>query len=136
MGRVLPEFLSKWTTERVREEGVNVIPNTEVKNVNLTGNNQIELTLSDGQTIQCDRVVVAVGSEPNTGLGTESGLEIEKNHGGYLVNTELAARNNLYVVSATQRNCPSSPVPVLKLHDSSILFFFPLVSGWRCSLFL
>lgn len=98
MGRVLPEFLSKWTTERVREEGVNVIPNTEVKNVDSVGN-QIKLTLANGQTILCDRVVVAVGSEPNTGLGRESGLEIESKHGGYLVNAELAARNNLYVVS-------------------------------------
>lgn len=98
MGKVLPEFLSKWTTERVREEGVNVIPNTEVKNVDSVGN-QIKLTLNNGQTIVCDRVVVAVGSEPNTGLGHESGLEIESKHGGYLVNAELAARNNLYVVS-------------------------------------
>lgn len=98
MGKVLPEFLSKWTTERVREEGVNVIPKTEVKNVDTVGN-QLKLTLNDGQTILCDRVVVAVGSAPNTTLGQESGLEIEANHGGYLVNAELAARNNLYVVS-------------------------------------
>lgn len=98
MGKVLPEFLSKWTTERVREEGVNVIPSTEVKNVDSVGN-QIKLTLDNGQTILCDRVVVAVGSKPNTGLGEDSGLEIESSHGGYLVNAELAARNNLYVVS-------------------------------------
>lgn len=100
MGKVLPEFLSEWTTERVREEGVNVIPSAQVKSVD-SASNQIKLTLDNGQTIQCDHVVVAVGSQPNTGLGEESGLEIESNHGGYLVNAELAARNNLYVVSAT-----------------------------------
>lgn len=98
MGKVLPEFLSKWTTERVREEGVNVIPNTEVKSVDSV-DNQIKLTLNNGQTVVCDRVVLAVGSQPNTGLGQDSGLEIERKHGGYLVNAELAARNNLYVVS-------------------------------------
>lgn len=98
MAKVLPEFLSQWTTERVREEGVNVIPQTEVKAVDSVGN-QLKLTLGNGQTILCDRVVVAVGSEPNTALGRESGLEIENNHGGYLVNAELAARNNVYVVS-------------------------------------
>ncbi|XP_031636825.1 apoptosis-inducing factor 1, mitochondrial-like [Contarinia nasturtii] len=96
MGKVLPEFLSEWTTERVREEGVDVIPNTEVEKVDLV-NNEVKLTLKNGQTIACDHVVVAVGSEPNTTLGEESGLEIETTHGGYLVNAELAARNNLYV---------------------------------------
>lgn len=98
MGKVLPEFLSEWTTERVREEGVDVIPNTEVKNVDLV-NNQVKLSLKNGKTIVCDHVVVAVGSAPDTTLGRESGLEIETNHGGYLVNAELSARNNLYVVS-------------------------------------
>lgn len=98
MGKILPEFLCKWTTERVREAGVNVIPNTEVERADFV-NNQIKLTLQNGQSIVCDHVVVAVGSEPNVSLGIESGLEIENVHGGYLVNAELAARNHLYVVS-------------------------------------
>lgn len=98
MGKVLPEFLSQWTTERVREEGVNVITNTEVQQVDLE-NNQLKLTLRNGESVICDHVVVAVGSEPNITLGKESGLEIEKSLGGYLVNAEMAARNNLYVVS-------------------------------------
>lgn len=96
MGKVLPEFLSKWTTERVREEGVNVIPNTEVQSAELL-NNQVKLTLLNGKTIICDHVVVAVGSEPNTSLAIESGLEVDTINGGYLVNAELAARNHLYV---------------------------------------
>lgn len=98
MGKVLPEFLCKWTTERVRDEGVNVIPNTEVQNVDLV-NNEVKLTLKNGQSIVCDHIVVAVGSKPNMALGKESGLEIDSTHGGYLVNAELAARNHLYVVS-------------------------------------
>ena len=107
MGKVLPEFLSEWTTERVREEGVDVIPNTEVQTVDLV-NDQVKLSLKNGQSIVCDHVVVAVGSKPNTTLGKESGLEIETNHGGYLVNAELAARNNLYVVSKSfSENGPS-----------------------------
>lgn len=97
MGKVLPEFLSKWTTERIREQGVNVIPNTEVQCVDLL-NNQVQLTLTNGETILCDHVVLAVGSEPNISLAKESGLEVDTVHGGYLVNAELAARNNLYVV--------------------------------------
>lgn len=103
MGKVLPQYLSEWTTERVREEGVNVIPNTEVQNVDFV-NNQVKLTLQNGQTVLCDQVVVAVGSEPNVSLASESGLEVDTNHGGYLVNAELAARNHLYVVSLELSN--------------------------------
>lgn len=97
MGKVLPEFLSKWTTERVREEGVNVIPSTEIQSVDLI-NDQVQLTVHDGKTVLCDHVVVAVGSEPNVSLAKESGLELDSVHGGYLVNAELVARKDLYVV--------------------------------------
>lgn len=98
MGKILPESLSKWTTDCVRELGVNVIPNTEVDSVDLI-ENRLKLTLRNGQSIICDHVVVAVGSKPNVSLAEESGLEIDKNHGGLVVNAELAARNHLYVVS-------------------------------------
>lgn len=97
MSNILPEFLSKWTTERIREEGVNVISNTGVRCVDYV-NNQVELTLENGKTIQCDHVVLAVGSEPNVSLAKESKLEVDAVHGGYLVNAELAARKHLYVV--------------------------------------
>ncbi|XP_031621810.1 putative apoptosis-inducing factor 1, mitochondrial [Contarinia nasturtii] len=98
MGKILPEFLSKWTTERVRDLGVNVIPNTEIKSVELLGNNnRIKLTFCNGQSVICDHIVVAVGSSPNISLAKESGLEVDKDHGGFLVNAELEARNHLFV---------------------------------------
>lgn len=99
MRRILPEFLSKWTTDRVRELGINVIPNTEIESVDLV-KNRVKLTLQNGQTIICDHVVVAVGSKPNVNLAQESDLEIDEIHGGFLVNSELEARNHLYVVSS------------------------------------
>lgn len=98
MGKVLPEFLSEWATDRVREEGVNVIPKTEVQGVELVGNNQLKLKLLNGEAVVCDHIIVAVGSEPNVELGRKSGLEVDTLHGGYLVNAELAARNDVYVV--------------------------------------
>lgn len=96
MGKVLPEFLSKWTTERVREEGVNVIPNTQLQSVELI-NGQLSLKLIDGKSVLCDHAVVAVGSAPNVMLAQESGLEVDNTFGGYLVNAELEARRHLYV---------------------------------------
>ncbi len=46
-----------------------------------------------------DHVVVAVGLEPNTELSQSAGLEIDPSHGGFLVNAELEARSNVWVVS-------------------------------------
>lgn len=97
MGKVLPEYLSKWTSERVREENVNIIPNTHVQGIELDKNNQLKLRLQNGESVVCDHAIVAVGSEPNVDIAAESFLEVDNVHGGYLVNAELEARNNLYV---------------------------------------
>lgn len=44
-----------------------------------------------------DRVVVAVGAEPNTNLAKTSRLETDPKIGGFLVNAELEARSNIWV---------------------------------------
>lgn len=98
MGKVLPEFLSEWTTERVREEGVKVHTESQVTSVEWL-NGRLKIKLIDGSDVLCDHVVVAVGSEPNVSLAKYSGLEVDDKHGGYLVNAELEARRHLYVVS-------------------------------------
>ena len=43
-------------------------------------------------------MVVAVGLEPNTELKS-AGLEVDPKNGGFLVNAELEARSNVWVVS-------------------------------------
>lgn len=48
-----------------------------------------------------DRVVVTVGASPNTDLAGSSGLEVDEEIGGFLVNAELMARSNLWSVSVT-----------------------------------
>lgn len=42
---------------------------------------------------------MAVGAKPNTELATDAGLETDPNLDGYLVNSELQARTDLYIVS-------------------------------------
>ena len=46
-----------------------------------------------------DCVVAAVGLEPNIDLARSSNLEIDDSNGGFLVNAELEARRDLWVVS-------------------------------------
>lgn len=96
MGKVLPEYLSLWTSDKVRAEGVRVVPNTEILGVK-SKNDKVELTLSSGKTLDVDFVVVSVGVEANTELAEQSDLEVDPELGGYLVNTELQARTDLYI---------------------------------------
>lgn len=51
------------------------------------------------QQLSVDHVIVSVGLEPSTELASASGLETDSQHGGFLVNAELEARSNVWVVS-------------------------------------
>jgi len=52
MGKVLPKYLSNWTTEKVRNEGVEVVTETEVENCSLENNKrQVNLVLSNGKNV-------------------------------------------------------------------------------------
>ncbi|XP_053554899.1 apoptosis-inducing factor 1, mitochondrial isoform X2 [Bombina bombina] len=96
MGKVLPEYLSHWTTEKVRREGVNVLSDAVVKSVGYQ-DGKLHIQLKDGRKVQTDHIVAAVGLEPNTELAKSAGLELDGDFGGYRVNAELQARNNVWV---------------------------------------
>ena len=52
MGRVLPEYLSKWTTAKVRAEGVTVHPEVYVKGGHYSADSdQVVLTLSNDRKV-------------------------------------------------------------------------------------
>lgn len=96
MGKILPEYLSQWTTDRVREEGVKVWPKTQIKAAEVQ-DKKLKLTLTDDSTLVVDHAIVAVGSEPNTDLAKTSNLEVDPTLGGFVVDAELRARSHLYV---------------------------------------
>ncbi|TRY80201.1 hypothetical protein DNTS_003430 [Danionella cerebrum] len=96
MGKVLPEYLSNWTTAKVRREGVNVITDAVVKNVTYK-NDKLVIKLKDGRLIETDHIVAAVGLEPSVELAKSAGLEVDSDFGGYRVNAELQARSNIWV---------------------------------------
>lgn len=97
MGKVLPEYLSFWSTDKVQNEGATVLSKTEVVGVKSDGKEGLILTLNNGKTLNVDYVLVAMGVTPNTDLAEESGLEVDPELGGYLVNTELQARSDVYI---------------------------------------
>lgn len=52
MGKVLPKYLSQWTTEKVRDEGVEVVTETEVENCSLDNNGEkVNLLLNNGKNV-------------------------------------------------------------------------------------
>lgn len=50
MDKVLPGYLSLWTTNMVQKEGVNIIANAEVKDVENV-KDQLVLTLNNGSKV-------------------------------------------------------------------------------------
>ncbi|KAL9707823.1 hypothetical protein quinque_011341 [Culex quinquefasciatus] len=54
MGKILPEYLSQWTTDRVREEGVKVWPKTQIKAVEVQ-DKKLKLTLTDDSSLAVDQ---------------------------------------------------------------------------------
>ncbi|KAI4883439.1 hypothetical protein NFI96_026393, partial [Prochilodus magdalenae] len=96
MGKVLPEYLSNWTTEKVRREGVKVLTEAVVKNVSFK-DGKVEIKLKDGRVVKTDHIVAAVGLEPSVELAKSAGLEIDSDFGGFRVNAELQARSNIWV---------------------------------------
>lgn len=96
MGKVLPKYLTEWTTNKVRKEGVNVIPNSTVEHVSYK-DDQVHLRLNNGEELTADQVIVAVGLEPNVELASGAGLEVDPALGGFHVNSELEAKSNIWV---------------------------------------
>ena len=96
MAKVLPDYLSKWTTERIREVGVDILPNSQITDAESYEGNQIKLKLTNGTSVIVDHVIQAVGSKPNVTLAQDATLEVDPILGGLVVNAELEARSNLY----------------------------------------
>nr|KAG5709304.1 hypothetical protein BaRGS_018056 [Batillaria attramentaria] len=96
MGKILPEYLCKWTTRKVEDEGVEVVPKTGIVAANFK-DNKVVLTLTSGTQLKVDYVVPAIGIEPNVELARSSALEIDDVHGGFRVNAELEARSHVWV---------------------------------------
>ncbi|XP_038603948.1 apoptosis-inducing factor 1, mitochondrial [Tachyglossus aculeatus] len=96
MGKILPEYLSSWTTERVRKEGAKVLTGAVVQAVDFRGG-KVVIELKDGRKVETDHIVAAVGLEPNVELAKSGGLEVDSDFGGFRVNAELQARSNIWV---------------------------------------
>lgn len=60
MGKVLPDYLSEWTTDKVRSEGVRVIPSSRVESVTRGEKTNLSVKMESGDVLDTDHMVVAV----------------------------------------------------------------------------
>lgn len=97
LGKVFPKYLSDWISKKLEKDGTHLVPNSEVKSVTMTSDQTLKIELLNGDKIQADYIVCAVGLEPDIELAKSSGLEVDERTGGYLVNSELEARTNVWV---------------------------------------
>ncbi|KAL1240810.1 Apoptosis-inducing factor 1 [Trichinella spiralis] len=97
MAKVLPEYLSQWSTKKMNELGVKTTAGATITGAELDRHGQVKIQLLDGQTITADHVVVAVGLEPNVELAESSELELDPQLGGFLCDAELRCRSDIWV---------------------------------------
>ncbi len=96
LARNLPRYLSKRVRKVLQGVGVNLKPNLNVVAVD-EKDDRVVVKMDNGETIEADYVVTATGIYPNIELAEKAGLEIDPLNGGVVTNSELEARNNVFV---------------------------------------
>jgi NAD(P)H-nitrite reductase large subunit len=86
MGDVLDETESDLILRRLRDEGVRVHLNTQIKQVLPKGNRVARVETQAGKKIVCDVVGVAIGVRPRADLARKAGLKVDR---GVVVNEYL-----------------------------------------------
>ncbi|KAI7871318.1 apoptosis-inducing factor, mitochondrion-associated, C-term-domain-containing protein [Spinellus fusiger] len=96
MANVFPSYLTRWTTSKVRELGVDVKNDATLQSIQSNEEGQLVVDLGSEQVF-ADHVVVAIGVEPRVELARQAGLEIDEARLGVVVNAELEARSDVFV---------------------------------------
>ena len=96
LGAVLPDYLSQWSTKKVEKCGVEVLTNSKIESAVENENGSIDLTLNNGEVLNVDHVIAAVGIEVDQSFAERSGIEFDQKRGGFVVNSELQAKSNIW----------------------------------------
>lgn len=97
LGAVLPDYLSEWSTTQVKACNVNVITSSKIESASQPEKGgKIQLNLSNGESLKVDHVIAAVGIEVPKEFAEKSGIEFDNKRGGYVVNSELQAKSNIW----------------------------------------
>jgi len=97
LGAVLPLHLSNYASAELEKNNVKVVRDAQIAKVALVDDNRMRLELADGRHIDADHAVLAVGVDVDNSLAQRSGLEHDSSRGGFIVNSELESRRDIFV---------------------------------------
>lgn len=97
LGRLLPSHVAQAFQHKLEQAGVKFALATTVEKINKTHDGKdYAVTLTNGQTLNADIILSAVGLQPNITLAKESGIQTSR---GILTNTLLETNQpNIYAV--------------------------------------
>ncbi|PAV62183.1 hypothetical protein WR25_16986 isoform B [Diploscapter pachys] len=93
---ILPKELSELAKFELESNGVKIHSNAKIQGAE-SGKDGRAILKVDGEDLESDAIVVAIGIEPNVELAKDAGLKIDPENGGILADSELQAAEDVYV---------------------------------------
>ena len=94
MPNVVGASLAQYFTNYHRENGVKIMTNSLVENIDNTDTGHYTLQLNQGQTLEVEAVIVGIGVLPNTELASDMGVQTD--HGIVVDEFGQTAIDNIY----------------------------------------
>jgi 3-phenylpropionate/trans-cinnamate dioxygenase ferredoxin reductase subunit len=76
MGRAVPQLFAEWLTDRYAKTGIEIICNAKIQSIDY-GHGGGQVILQNGQTIESDFCLIAIGQLPNVELAEAAGLDVD-----------------------------------------------------------
>ncbi|KAJ1501614.1 Apoptosis-inducing factor 1, mitochondrial, partial [Coelomomyces lativittatus] len=93
--QVLPSHLSKWITQKLTSDSLEIVPGATLKKLTPSVNNQVIVHFNH-LTRPFDVVLIAIGLDPNIELAKSCNLEIDSHNQGIVVNSQFQAAHNIW----------------------------------------
>jgi len=78
MNRHFDDFMADHLLHLLKEKGVEVFLETKVKTIQKKQDNRFMVEMLHGEPINCDKIIVSIGTKPSSGLYREAGLRVGK----------------------------------------------------------
>lgn len=98
--KVLPRYLCEFLARRLSDIGIKVVRSAVVTNASKKPGAEGVVSLSvvspDAEKVEGSNVVVAVGIDPDVGIATDAGLEVDAANGGIRVNDFMMVEPDVF----------------------------------------
>jgi NADPH-dependent 2,4-dienoyl-CoA reductase/sulfur reductase-like enzyme len=84
LARFLPPEVSRWLVDDVQARGIRLCLGQSLRSVDL-GAQGVQLHLGNGDLVEADEVLVAIGLQPEVAIARDAGLQVDAANGGIAV---------------------------------------------------